>query len=100
MTAVRKALRGETHRRGEETRGAKPQLTQRAVRAWQGVKASLRCRTVEQKLSQGRHAAALHVMSPLTPGVRNRRNRYETRMKPHGRRTRPAKTVNSKGKGR
>ena len=33
VTAVRKALRGETHRGGEETRDAKPQTTQRARRA-------------------------------------------------------------------
>ena len=33
VTAVRKALRGETHRGGEETRDAKPQPTQRARRA-------------------------------------------------------------------
>ena len=33
VTAVRKALRGETHRGGEETRDAKPHTTQRARRA-------------------------------------------------------------------
>jgi hypothetical protein len=41
MTAVRKALRGETHRGGEEARGAKRKLTQRAVQALDKKRRSL-----------------------------------------------------------
>ena len=41
MTAVRKALRGKTHRGGEETRGAKRKLSQRAVQALDKKRRSL-----------------------------------------------------------
>ena len=76
MTAVRMSRRGETHCGAEETRGAKPQLTQSAARVWQRVRTYLQCITAGQQpcISLLRAATQLRCMSCSIspPGVRNR----------------------------